>query len=163
MPVASVALRHEEEGQKAVPVEGNLLLRNPEKNDEAIMRSLCECGGVRHGSSLITPSRLRSSEVNRQPLGSVFKARVCVARRASASKPMTPLCMSFTACQRLPDSWILLFWPTSSSEHTDRGVKGEAEHEKRVALIERAQNTQTGGVAAGFKSLKSLSASTGRA
>lgn len=79
MPVASVALRHEGKGHKAVPMEGNLLLHNPEKNDEAIIQSLCDCGGVRHDSSVIAPSRPKSSEVNRQQLGGEqFKALVCV-------------------------------------------------------------------------------------
>lgn len=42
MPAASMALRYEGKGHKAEPEEGNLLLHNPEKNDNAIILSLCE-------------------------------------------------------------------------------------------------------------------------
>lgn len=47
--------RYEGKVREAAPVEGNLLLHNSEKNDNAIMPPLCECGGVRHDSSAITP------------------------------------------------------------------------------------------------------------
>lgn len=57
--MASAALR----GQNAAPMEANLLLRNPERNDNAIMEALCECGGGRRDSSVIAPSGLTSPEV----------------------------------------------------------------------------------------------------
>lgn len=86
-------------------MEGNLLLHNPEKNDNAIMRPLCECGGVRHGSSAITPPRPRSSKANRHQLGGErFKAPVvCVA-----------CCVSFLCCA--PRLWAQVCVIQSVSE-----------------------------------------------
>lgn len=158
MPVASMALRYEGKGHKSVPMEGNLLLHNPEKNDNAIIQSLCECGGVRHDhdSSVITPSKMKSLEVNRQRLGGEhFKALVCVCSVHSVPYQQRP---SFLSCGQLlkandstlhviqsmsnaPDSWIPFFFffspfdPLPSGlEHTDRGVKHEVEHERAATF-----------------------------
>lgn len=93
------APRYEGKVHEAAPVEGNLLLHNTEKNDNAIMQPLCECGGVRHDSSAITPPRLRSLKANRHQLGGKhFKALVvcvacCVSFLCYGPRPWAQVCV----------------------------------------------------------------------